>query len=128
MCRREVAWLQGRDRRRRLAFVDIVGPGFDAVRIGATHEQLMGAIHALRPDGTLFSGADVFREVYAQVGLGWLAAPTRVWPLRPLVDAAYRLFARHRLRIGGWFGRRDCDEGACGLDQHGDAGRRAPRA
>jgi len=43
----------------------------------------------------------VFRRAYAAVGFGWLVAPTR-WPLvRPLADAAYRWFARNRLRLTG---------------------------
>jgi predicted DCC family thiol-disulfide oxidoreductase YuxK len=53
------------------------------------------------PDGTLVEGVEVFRRAYAAVGLGWLVAPTR-WPLlRPLADAAYRWFARNRLRLTG---------------------------
>jgi predicted DCC family thiol-disulfide oxidoreductase YuxK len=46
-------------------------------------------------------GVEVFRRAYAAVGLGWLLAPTR-WPgLRRASDAAYRWFARNRLRLTG---------------------------
>ena len=112
LCTREIAWLRRRDRAGRLAFVDIAAPAFDPDAYGRTRQQLLAAMHAQRPDGALLAGADVFREAYALVGLGWLVAPTR-WPLlRPLVDAAYRLFARHRERLGRLFGR-SCDEGSC---------------
>jgi predicted DCC family thiol-disulfide oxidoreductase YuxK len=75
--------------------------GFDAARYGATHAELMARIHGVLPDGTLVEGVEVFRRAYAAVGLGWLMAPTR-WPLvRPLADAAYRWFARNRLRLTG---------------------------
>ena len=38
-------------------------------------------------------------------GLGWALAPTG-WPVfRQVFDALYTLFARHRVRMGGLFGR-----------------------
>ena len=102
LCAREVAMLRRLDRGRgRLAFDDIAAPDFDASRYGSTNEQLMARIHGVLPDGTLVEGVEVFRRAYAAVGLGWLVAPTR-WPLvRPLADAAYRWFARNRLRLTG---------------------------
>jgi len=102
LCAREVAMLRRLDRGRgRLAFDDIAATGFDAGRYGSTHEQLMARIHGVLPDGTLVEGVEVFRRAYAAVGLGWLVAPTR-WPVvRPLADAAYRWFARNRLRLTG---------------------------
>ena len=35
----------------------------------------------------------------AAAGLGWLLRPTGIGPLRPVFDAAYRLFARNRKAI-----------------------------
>ena len=44
--------------------------------------------------------------------LGWLLAPTG-WPgLRWLSDRGYEWFARNRLAIGKWFGRK-CESGKC---------------
>jgi len=102
LCAREVAMLRRLDRGRgRLAFDDIAAPGFDASRYGRSQAELMARIHGVLPDGTLIEGVEVFRRAYAAVGLGWLVAPTR-WPLlRPLSDAAYRWFARNRLRLTG---------------------------
>lgn len=102
LCRREVEMLERRDDGRgRAVFEDISAPGFDARAYGAGYEELMSRIHGVLPDGTLVEGMEVFRRVYAAVGLGWLLAPTG-WPLlRPVFDAAYRWFARNRLRLTG---------------------------
>lgn len=112
LCSREVAMLRRRDRAGRLGCIDISAPGFDAARYGTTQGALMARIHGVLPDGRLVRDVEVFRRAYAAVGLGWLVAPTR-WPLlRPLFDAAYRVFARNRLR---WTGREAaaCAGGHC---------------
>jgi len=112
LCTREVAMLRKRDAGRgRAVFEDISAPGFDAARYGVDHEVLMARIHGVLPDGSLVEGMEVFRRVYAAVGLGWLLAPTG-WPgLRPVFDVAYRWFARNRLRLTGRGGA--CAEHAC---------------
>ena len=122
LCRREVAWLRDRDPAGSVArFEDIAAPGFEASRYGRSQAELMARIHGVLPDGTLLEGVEVFRRVYAAVGLGWLVAPTR-WPLlRPLCDAAYRWFARNRLCLTG---RADaCDEHTCTPSARSAAGR-----
>lgn len=113
LCSREVAALKRLDRGRgRLEFVDIAQPGFEAAGYGIEHERLMAKMHAQLSDGTWVEGMEVFRRAYAAVGLGWFLAPTG-WPLlRPLFDAAYRWFARNRLRLTG---RRRCEAGECGI-------------
>ena len=111
-CRREVSWLARRDRSGAVALEDIAAPGFDASRYGLHQKQLEGVIHAQLPNGRLVTGMEVFRRLYAAVGLGWLMAPTG-WPiLRPVFDWAYRLFARHRVRLGELVGR-SCDNSGC---------------
>ncbi len=110
LCMREIAMLRRRDRRGRIDFEDISAPDFDASVYGLDFETVMGRIHGVLPDGRLVEGVEVFRRAYSAVGLGWLLAPTR-WPLlRPLFDAAYRVFARNRLR---WTGRQNCAAGRC---------------
>jgi predicted DCC family thiol-disulfide oxidoreductase YuxK len=57
---------------------------------------------------------ETFRQAYRAVGLGWVLAPTG-WPLlRPAFDALYRIFARHRVRMGRVFGR-PCAGDRCSL-------------
>ncbi len=112
LCRREIDMLRRRNRRGRLAMEDIADPTFDAGRYGVSQDVLMARIHGVDPEGRLVEGVEVFRRAYAAVGLGWLLAWTR-WPgLRRLSDAAYRVFARNRLR---WTGRQgpSCDADRC---------------
>jgi predicted DCC family thiol-disulfide oxidoreductase YuxK len=112
LCTREVALLRRRDERGRIEFEDIAAPGFDATRYGLDQRSVMARIHGVLPDGTLIEGMEVFRRAYTAVGLGWLLAPSR-WPgIGRLFDAAYRVFARNRLR---WTGRAHaaCEAGHC---------------
>lgn len=114
LCRREIRTLERLDRGRgRVDFEDISQPAFDPAAYGLDAEQVMARIHGVLPDGRVVEGLEVFRRVYAAVGLGWLMAPTR-WPLlRDVSEAGYRIFARNRLR---WTGRgADCDSGRCQL-------------
>ncbi|SRR6266542_4287461 len=112
-CRREVRWLQRLNRRGHLAFEDIPATDFAALRYGVTHEQLMGMVHGVFPDGRIVRMVEAFRQAYRAVGLGWLLAPTG-WPvLRWFFDGLYGLFARYRVPLGRLFGR-SCAIGACG--------------
>jgi len=102
LCAREIRTLRRLDRGRgRIGFQDIAAPGFDASGYGLDESVLMARIHGVLGDGRVVEGMEVFRRAYAAVGLGWLLAPSR-WPLlRPACDAAYRVFARNRLRLTG---------------------------
>lgn len=96
VCNLEMDNLKHRNTEGLLAFIDISLPAFDPLPYGATLAQMNGLIHAMRPDGSLVVGVEVFRLAYGAVGLGHLTAPTG-WPgLKPLVDAAYGVFARNR--------------------------------
>lgn len=119
LCSREARFLARRDGGRgRIRFEDIADPGFDPGRYGLDRERVMARIHGVLPDGRVVEGLEVFRRAYAAVGLGWLLAPTR-WPgVRRLADAAYRVFARNRLR---WTGRADrCEDHACRARPQGE--------
>jgi predicted DCC family thiol-disulfide oxidoreductase YuxK len=112
LCSREVRFLERVDRGRgRIQFEDIAAASFDAGQYGLEAHEVMARIHGVLPNGVVIEGVEVFRQAYAAVGLGWLMAPTR-WPvLRSLADAAYRAFARNRLR---WTGRApECGSEAC---------------
>jgi len=111
ICRKEAGLLRWLDRGRgRLRITDISAPDFDAEAHGIDLVAAMKHIHGRHVDGRVVSGMDVFRGAYRAVGLGWLFAPTD-WPvLRPTCDAAYRAFARFRLRR-----RMACDEQCAAL-------------
>jgi uncharacterized protein YbjT (DUF2867 family)/predicted DCC family thiol-disulfide oxidoreductase YuxK len=102
-------WNRGRDN---LRFIDISAEGFDPVPYGRSLEELMGRVHAIRPDGAILVGMEAIRAAYAEVGLGWVLAPTG-WPgMRPLFDAAYLWFARNRYSISKLVCR---DDNRCGI-------------
>ncbi len=110
-CRREVAWLERRDRAGRLATEDIAALGFDPSRYGLTREEVTSSLHGIRDDGTIVRGMDAVRAAYRAAGLGWLLAPTRLPVVKPVTDRLYKLFARNRVRLGRLAGR--CPEGTC---------------
>ena len=109
LCKREIDWLRKKDRQQKVLFTDLTDPGLDLNRLGRTYEELMGHIHGRLRDGSWITGMNLFEELYALVGLGWLMAPAR-WKLtRPLMFKAYSFFAKHRLRLTG----RHCENGTC---------------
>jgi predicted DCC family thiol-disulfide oxidoreductase YuxK len=107
LCSREIRFLEARDRKRRISFVDIAAEDFDAGDYGLFGSDVIEKIHGKLPNGETIEGLEVIRRAYSAVGLGWLLAPTG-WPgLARLSDRAYRVFARNRLR---WTGRNEeCD-------------------
>ncbi len=109
ICAAEVRLLTWLDRGRgQIRFEDITDPEFVPQSYGLSQETVMARIHGVLPDGRVIEGMEVLRCAYEAVNLGWLLAPTR-WPgLRGLSDAAYRLFARYRLRLTGRSGARSC--------------------
>ncbi len=118
LCAREVALLRRLDRGRgRIRFTDVAAPDFDAAAHGKAHDDFMARIHGRLPDGTWLEGVEVFRRLYAAVGLGPLVAATRLPGVSHLLDAGYRVFARNRLR---WTGR--CDA-SCAAPPRGAAPR-----
>lgn len=115
LCRREMNLVQRMDDQGRVRLTDIASPSF-APPAGLTREALMASIHGRRADGVIVQGVEVFREVYAAVGLGRWVALTRLAPVAWALDVAYAWFARNRLRLTG-----RCTDATCALDA-------APRA
>lgn len=108
LCQREIRMLQRRDRRQRIRFVDISSDAFDRGSVGVPWQALMARIHGRLPDGTLIEGVEVFRRLYTAIGFGALVAVTRLPGISHLLEVAYRLFAKNRLRLTG-----RCIDGAC---------------
>jgi len=115
ICRHEARLIERIDKGRGLVeIVDISDENFDPGVYGTDYVTLMGRIHGVTPDGEMKTGMQVFRDVYASLGWGWLWAPTG-WPvLRPIFDALYRWFARNRYRLT--FRENPCPEGTCRVD------------
>ncbi len=105
LCVREIRTLRRLDRRSRIRFTDIASPSFDARSLGVAPSTLMARIHGRAlgggVTGELVEGVEVFRQLYAAVGLGPLVALTRLPGVRNALDAGYTLFAKNRLWLTG---------------------------
>lgn len=111
LCRREIAMLRRWDRRGVIRFTDIAASDFDPAPIGRTQADLMAEIHGRLPDGTLIKGVEVFRRLYAAVGLRPLVLLTRLPVVSQILDWGYQRFARNRLKLTG-----RCATGTCSIE------------
>lgn len=110
LCVREINMLRWLDRKQRIRFSDITAPDFDAEALGTSYAALMEQIQGRLPTGEWIRGVEVFRRLYAAVGLGPLVALTRLPGVRQGLDLAYDLFAKNRLK---WTGR--CTPDGCAV-------------
>lgn len=101
LCCREIGMIRWLDRRERLRLTDISTPEFRPADYQKSMDDFMSEIQGRLPDGQWIIGVEVFRQLYAAVGLGWLVAITR-WPgISRGLDFGYRVFAKNRLRLTG---------------------------
>jgi predicted DCC family thiol-disulfide oxidoreductase YuxK len=108
LCLREIKTIRWMDRRKNIRFTDIADPAFRSSDYGKTMQEFMDEIQGRLPDGSWIIGVEVFRRLYAAVGLGPLVALTRVPGVSHGLDLGYRVFAKNRLRLTG-----RCNSGAC---------------
>ncbi|KAG9337503.1 hypothetical protein JZ751_028694, partial [Albula glossodonta] len=110
ICVKEIRFLQYLQKNRpgKVHFVDISVPGYDGTKYGGIdYDMAMEEMHVHR-------GVPAFTVMYTAVGLGWLGN-FMSWPLvRPVMDKAYSVFARNRLK---WTGRDPCVTGRWGEDK-----------
>jgi predicted DCC family thiol-disulfide oxidoreductase YuxK len=114
LCVREIKLLRWLDRKQRIRFTDIAAPEFQATEFGKTPTDFMDEIHGRLPGangdpGRWIIGVEVFRQLYAAVGFGWLVRPTRLPGISHTLDFGYRVFAKHRLRLTGRCTKETCD-------------------
>lgn len=103
LCMREVNFLRKKDNGRGLvAFTDIAADDYRPENNGdIDFATAMGRIHAVLPNGVVIKNVEVFRQVYAALGMGWIYAPTG-WPIIGLlVDWVYGIWADWRLAVTG---------------------------
>lgn len=101
-CSREAAFLKEADPERRIRFVDISDPAFEAERYGVAREDVDAQLHFFDDQGRLFRAMDAVRAAYRAVGMGRRMAWTGLPVIRPIFDRFYRVFARNRIRWGRW--------------------------
>ena len=100
LCKREVDFLQSKNQKGSLRFIDINEPDFSLEpKYGITYRKAMERIHALRSDGSVIKDIKVFQEAYDLIGLGWIYAPTKMPVIDKIFEILYRLWARFRLKL-----------------------------
>jgi predicted DCC family thiol-disulfide oxidoreductase YuxK len=113
LCSREIGFLRRCDTAQRIRFTDIAARDFRASDYGKTQEALMAEIHGRLPNGDWVVGVEVFRRLYAAIGLGPLVWLTKLPVLSAILDKAYAVFARNRIR---WTRQCSDDGGTCGVE------------
>ena len=100
LCKREVDFLQSKNQKGSLRFIDINTSDFSSdLKYGITYKQAMDRIHAMKSDGSVIKDIKVFQEAYSLIGLGWIYAPTKLPILDKFIEFVYGLWAKYRLRI-----------------------------
>ena len=100
LCKREVDFLQSRNQKGYLSFIDINSSDFSLdFKYGISYKQAMERIHAFKIDGSVIKDIKFFQEAYSLIGLGWIYAPTKLPILDKLVEFIYGLWAKYRLNI-----------------------------
>ena len=108
LCLREIKLLRRLDRKHRIRITDISDPSFSPARFGMTMTDFMYEIQGRLPNGQWITGVEVFRRLYAAVGLKPVVALTRLPGISHGLEFGYRVFAKNRLRLTG-----RCDDGTC---------------
>ena len=100
LCKREVDFLQSRNQKGYLSFIDINTSDFYLdLRYGITYKQAMERIHALKSDGSVIKDIKVFQEAYTLIGLGWIYAPTKFPIFDKFIEFIYGIWAKYRLKL-----------------------------
>ena len=100
LCKREVDFLQSRNQKGYLSFIDINTSDFYLdLKYGITYKQAMERIHALKSDGSVIKDIKVFQEAYTLIGLGWIYAPTKIPVFDEFIEFIYGIWAKYRLKI-----------------------------
>ncbi|KAG1658770.1 hypothetical protein FOA52_001313 [Chlamydomonas sp. UWO 241] len=103
LCMKEVNFLKGRDSGKgKIDFVDIASPSYTAQdNYGVSYETAMRKIHAIKSDGTIIVGVEVFRLLYEAVGLGFVYAAIKIEPIGRAAEALYNVWAKYRMETTG---------------------------
>lgn len=108
LCIREIKLLRWMDRRHRVRFTDIAAADFVAADYGKSMPEFMDQIQGRLAGGQWVEGVEVFRRLYAAIGLGPLVWVTRLPLVSQLCDVGYRVFAKNRLRLTGRCVKEEC--------------------
>jgi predicted DCC family thiol-disulfide oxidoreductase YuxK len=111
-CRWSADKLKAWDARRRLTFAAIQSPRGAELLVAVPDAQRLDSMHAVTPDGRVWSGGQAVRVILAELpGGSVLASTAATFP--GATDTTYRLVARHRERLGRMLGQRACSVDPC---------------
>lgn len=112
ICVKEISFLQFLQRKRaeKVDFVDISVPEYDETKYGVSYEMAMEEMTVIDTNDKIHRGVPAFTVMYGAVGLSWLGRFISLPLIRPVMDHAYGVFARNRLK---WTGREGCTTGRC---------------
>eukprot|EP00747_Dinoflagellata_sp_TGD_P170398 gnl/TRDRNA2_/TRDRNA2_201855_c0_seq1.p1 gnl/TRDRNA2_/TRDRNA2_201855_c0~~gnl/TRDRNA2_/TRDRNA2_201855_c0_seq1.p1 ORF type:complete len:278 (+),score=35.05 gnl/TRDRNA2_/TRDRNA2_201855_c0_seq1:60-893(+) len=99
ICDYEIKFLQSKDKDGQLLFTDIEDPNYDEndPKNGrVSYEEAMKVIHAVRPDGSLVKGYDVFGAMYTAVGLPWVYPSTDSPVIGSIIDKVSNVWFKYR--------------------------------
>ena len=106
-CRWSTDKLKAWDTRHRLTFAAIQSPRGAELLVAVPEAQRLDSMHAVTPDGRVWSGGQAVRVILAELpGGSILASIAGAFP--GATDRTYRLVARHRERVGRMLGQRAC--------------------
>ncbi len=106
-CRWSTDKLKASDTRRRLTFASIQSARGAQLLVAVPEAQRLDSMHAVTPDGRVWSGGQAVRVILAQLPGGSILASIAA-ALPGATDTTYRLVARHRERLGRMLGQRAC--------------------
>jgi len=112
-CRWSADKLKAWDARRRLTFAAIQSARGAGLLHAVPEAQRLDSMHAVTPDGRVWSGGQAVRVILAELpGGSILASIAASFP--GATDTTYRLVVRHREGLGRMLGQRACsaDPGA----------------
>jgi predicted DCC family thiol-disulfide oxidoreductase YuxK len=89
LCKKEIEFLQKKDTKKELQFVDISKPDFDPSKHNnIDYATAMGTMHVIDQNGEIKNGIHAFKPMYDRIGLGWLWSFT-TWPVFGMIQWSY---------------------------------------
>ena len=99
LCQKEIMFLQKRDKDDQIIFTDIESDSYDpndAKNGYINYKEGMQIIHAVKSDGTILKGVEVFRSAYSLVNLSWIWSIYSYPLARKIMDKTYLFWAKYR--------------------------------
>lgn len=115
LCSREVEHYKRRDQNRRIDWIDIAHPEFDAGAEGLDADRIQRAMHVRSlSNGGLYTGVDGFIEIWKVLpGMSVFALLLDWSPVRMIARMGYAVFARLRVYLPKRKQMYLCSDGVC---------------